>query len=243
MNFKRRSSKKELMDDPDLDTLLLQKVYADINRVNTVLQGFSLSLRAIEKIIQENPQNSYTIMDMGCGDGAMLGKVAAFYKNKPLKLDLIGIDLNAKSIAMAKEKFKEHSNIRFLEQDILVPEAMELQCDILLCTLTMHHFDSYDIPIFLDRFVKLSRLGIVINDLHRSIVSYYLFQLFSLIFIKTKIAKHDGLVSIKSAFTKLDLVALSINLPHVEHDICWRWAFRYLWIIRIKGKQLPYGRN
>tara|TARA_R110002049_G_scaffold244830_1_gene418699 strand:- start:296 stop:1027 length:732 start_codon:yes stop_codon:yes gene_type:complete len=243
MNFKGRSNARELMDDPHLDTLLLREVYADINRVNTVLQGFSLSLGAIEKIIEENPQTSYTIMDMGCGDGTMLGKVAAFYKNKPVHLELIGVDLNSKSIAMAKENFKAYSNIRFLELDILAPEARELQCDILLCTLTMHHFDSKEIPIFLDRFVKLSRLGIVINDLQRSKVSYYLFRLFSLIFIKTKIAKHDGLVSIKSAFTKLDLVNFSINLPNVEHDICWRWAFRYLWIMRIKGKQLPYGRE
>ncbi|SHF13673.1 Methyltransferase domain-containing protein [Arenibacter palladensis] len=243
MNFKRRSCSRELMDDPLLDTILLQKVYTDINRVNTVLQGFSLTLRAIEKIIEENPRNSYTIMDMGCGDGAMLTKVAAYYKNKPVSLDLIGVDLNSKSIALAKENAKEFSNISFLELDILGPEAKNLQCDILLCTLTMHHFDSKDIPLFLDQFVKLSRLGIVINDLQRSKVSYYLFQLFSLIFIKTKIAKHDGLVSIKSAFTKLDLEAFSINLPHVEHDICWRWAFRYLWIMRIKGKQLPYGRD
>ncbi|MEZ4971203.1 MAG: methyltransferase domain-containing protein [Flavobacteriaceae bacterium] len=242
MNYKRRSCTKELMDDPHLDTLSLQRVYADINRVNTVLKGFSLSLRAIEKIMAENPQDSYTIIDVGCGDGSMLGKMAEFYKDKPVNLDLLGVDLNSKSIALAQENFKEYSNIRFLELDILGPEAGELQCDILLCTLTLHHFDSNEIPIFLNQFVKLCRLGIVINDLHRSKLSYHLFRLFSLIFIKTKIAKHDGLVSIKSAFTKLDLINFSIDLPHVEHDICWRWAFRYLWIIRTKGKQLPYGR-
>lgn len=231
------------MDDPHLDTLLLKEVYADINRVNTFLRGFSLSLQAIEKIIEENPKNSYTILDMGCGDGAMLGKVAAFFKNKPVALNLIGIDLNSKSIALAKENLKGYSNIRFLEQDILAPETTDLQCDILLCTLTMHHFDSDKIPIFLNQFIKLSRLGIVINDLQRSKLSFRLFQLFSLIFIKTKIAKHDGLVSIKSAFTKLDLVTFSFSLPNVEHDIRWKWAFRYLWIIRTNGKQLAYERD
>lgn len=231
------------MDDPHLDTLLLQKVYADINRVNSFLHGFSLSLQAIEKIIQENPKNSYTILDMGCGDGTMLGRVAAYFKNSPVALDLIGIDSNSKSIALARENLKGNSNIRFLEQDILSPEVEHLQCDILLCTLTMHHFDSDTIPIFLNQFIKLSRLGIVINDLQRSKVSFYLFKLFSFIFIKTPIAKHDGLVSIKSAFTKLDLLAFSINLPHVEHDIRWKWAFRYLWIIKTNGKQMPYERN
>ncbi|MBC8768837.1 methyltransferase domain-containing protein [Arenibacter sp. BSSL-BM3] len=234
MNFSSRSCERELMDDPNLDSLLLQEVYADINMVNKVLKGFYLSLRAINSIIEDNHQNSYTILDMGCGDGAMLREVASYFKGRSFDLNLIGIDLNSRSIQLAKENSKEYPNIRFLEQDILALEPNKLQCDILLCTLTMHHFDSEKIPIFLNQFVKLSRLGVVINDLHRSKVSYYLYKLFSLIFMKTKIAKHDGLVSIKSAFTKMDLVAFSINLPNLEHHISWRWAFRYLWIIRVK---------
>ena len=228
------------MDDSNLDALLLQEVYADINKVNEVLQGFFHSLRAMERIITENPQNSYTILDMGCGDGAMLRKVASYFKGRSFELTLIGIDLNARSVQLAKENSKEYPNIRFFEQDILALEANKLQCDILLCTLTMHHFDTDAIPTFLNQFVKLSRLGVVINDLQRSRMSYYLYKLFSLIFMKTKIAKHDGLVSIQSAFTKTDLIAFSNNLPNLEHHISWRWAFRYLWIIRNRKKDIPY---
>ena len=238
MNFTSRSSQSELMDDANLDTHLLQEIYTDINKVNKVLKGFSLSLKAMARIIEENPRNSYTILDMGCGDGAMLRKVASYFKRKSFELKLIGIDLNAKSIQLAKENSKEYPNILFLEQDILALEANELQCDILLCTLTMHHFDSKAIPTFLNQFANLSRLGVVINDLQRSKVSYYLYKLFSLIFMKTKIAKHDGLVSIKRAFTKSDLIAFSRNLPNIQHEIKWKWAFRYLWIMRIREKTL-----
>jgi len=236
MNFTSRSSENELMDDANLDTHLLQEIYADINKVNKVLNGFSLSLKAMARIIEENPRNSYTILDMGCGDGAMLRNVAYYFKSKSFELNLIGIDLNAKSIQLAKENSKEYPNILFFEQDILALEANELQCDILLCTLTMHHFDSKAIPTFLNQFANLSRLAVVINDLQRSKVSYYLYKLFSLIFMKTKIAKHDGSVSIKRAFTKSDLIAFSKNLPNVKHEIRWRWAFRYLWIMRIREK-------
>jgi ubiquinone/menaquinone biosynthesis C-methylase UbiE len=236
MNFTSRSSESELMDDANLDTHLLQEIYTDINKVNKVLKGFFLSLRAMARIIEENPRNSYTILDMGCGDGAMLRKVASYFKSKSFELKLIGIDLNAKSIQLAKENSKEYPNILFLEQDILALEANELQCDILLCTLTMHHFDSKAIPTFLNQFANLSRLGVVINDLQRSKVSYYLYKLFSLIFMKTKIAKHDGLVSIKRAFTKSDLIAFSRNLPNIQHEIKWKWACRYLWIMRIREK-------
>lgn len=234
MNFSNRSRESELMDDANLDPLLLQKIYADINMVNNVLQGFALSLGAIKRIIKENPQNSYTILDMGCGDGAMLRKVAAYFESRSFELKLIGIDLNTKSIQIAKENSKEFLNIRYLEEDILELEADDLQCDILLCTLTMHHFDSEVIPTFMNQFVRLSRLGVIINDLQRSKVSYYLFQLFSSIFMKTQIAKHDGLVSIKSAFKRKELVDFSSKLPNLEHVINWKWAFRYLWIIRIR---------
>jgi len=238
MNFLNRSSKRELMDDLSLDTEHLQKIYADINRVNKVLQGFSISLGAIKKIMEENPQESYAIMDVGCGDGAMLRKVASYFKGSSLELKLTGIDLNPRSIQLARESSREYPYINFVVQDILAMESNNLQCDILMCSLTMHHFDNMEIPVFLNQFVKLSRLGVIINDLQRSQVAYYLFQLFSLIFMRTKVAKHDGLVSIKSAFTKEDLMTYSYDLPKVKHHIRWRWAFRYLWVIHIEQENI-----
>lgn len=232
MNFKDRSTQSEAMDSPNMDPLLLKKVYADINMVNKVLYGFSITIKAIEKIMKKHPSTSYSILDMGCGDGSMLREVALYFKNKAVVLELLGIDINYKSIELAKEASKDYPNIQFKVCDILDLDEPGLQCDILLCTLTMHHFKSSEIPIFLDRFTKLSRLAVIINDLHRSKASYYLFILFSLIFIKTDIAKQDGLISIKRSFTKADLVSFSKTIPKPIHEIQWKWAFLYLWIIR-----------
>lgn len=237
MNYQNRSFAAEKMDNPDLDFQSLREVYADINKVNKVLNGFYLSLKAINTIIIENPSNSYTILDMGCGDGSMLREVASHFKNQNIELKLIGVDLNSRTIKLAKEYSINYPNISFFQRDILALDANDLQCDILLCTLTMHHFNSEEIPVFLNQFVQLSRLAVVINDLHRSKVSFFLFRLFSLIFIKTGIAKHDGLVSIKSAFVKSELEFFSRGLPNVLHDISWRWAFRYLWVMRLNGKK------
>ena len=243
MNFKDRSTEHEIMDDPNLDIVALKKIFSDINLVNKLLNGYPITLRAIGKILDENPQNSYTLMDLGCGDGDMLKQVALYFKDHPATLNLIGVDLNGNAIKIATENCRDFSNISFLQQDILALDVPGPPCDIILCTLTMHHFGIGEIPVFLNRIVQLPKIGIVINDLQRSMFSYYLFKVFSAIFIKTGMAKSDGLISIKRAFTKSELKEYSRAFPHIEHQIKWKWAFRYLWTMQLKRELIPYEQD
>lgn len=234
MNFKDRSTEKEVMDSNVLDKELLKLVFRDINIVNKSLNGFSITLNAIEEMIRYYPQSKYTIMDLGCGDGQILRQVADHYNKSGIKMRLVGLNLNPKALEIARENSKNYPNISYLEKNILTLEGMQPQCDILLCTLTMHHFGSKDISEFQRKIIPLVHLGIIINDLQRSRISYYLFKLYSKIFIKTKIAENDGLISIKSAFTRSDLINFSKAIPRVDHEIRWKWAFRYLWVMRVK---------
>ena len=96
----------------------------------------------------------------------------------------------------------------------------------------MHHFTDTQLVVFLKKYVELAKIGIVINDLQRSGLAYYLFKLFSLIFIKTKTAKIDGAISITRGFKKKELIQYSKGLPDTEHQIKWKWAFRYVWIMQ-----------
>lgn len=225
------------MDDPQLPEGLLREVLRDINRVNRLLNGNRITLKAMARLVAENPQSHYTIVDMGCGDGSILREVALFFRRKKLRVRLIGIDLSEKGIAIAREASLAFPEIEFLKRDILTIGPEELPCDILLCTLTMHHFSDGQIPIFMERFVQLSRLGVVVNDLKRSRTAYYLFKGFGLIFIKTKIGRSDGLISIKSGFRKEELLVFSKLLPQATHTVRPKWAFRYLWFIRTKDPQ------
>ena len=48
---------------------------------------------------------------------------------------------------------------------------------------------------------------------------------------RTKIARHDGLVSVARGFRKKDLEDLSQEIPVTKHQINWKWAFRYQWLL------------
>jgi len=232
--LKTRSLIPELMDDPKLNEDRLQAALKDVTLVNRYLGGQQITIDGIKHFIFKFPQKKYSIVDLGCGDGAMLRKIADFARKNKLDFQLLGLDLNAKSIALAKSKSENYPEIKYSQKDILQLNQDTFSCDIITSTLTMHHFTDVEIQTFLMQFLSISKLGVVINDLQRSHVAYVLFKAFSVVFMKTHIARHDGLISIKRAFTKNELLTFTQKLQLESYKLKWRWAFRYLWILEKK---------
>lgn len=230
MYFSFRSEAEELIDNPNLDQESLRKAYLDINRCNTILGGTSITLKNVNKLIEKHPQKSYTIYDVGCGDGHMLRKIAEFNGNRKANLHLVGIDIREDILAIAQNASKSYKTIEYQKVNVLSLDETQ-KCDILLCTLTMHHFSEGEIERFLKKFSELARLGIIINDLERSKLAFVLFKIFRHLFLKSKVAKKDGLTSIQRGFVKSDLKRMALNLKNLYHTIEWKWAFRYLWVM------------
>jgi len=240
IDLKVRSHQKEILDEWQGDTHELECVLKDINRVNRILGGNSITVNAVVKLIQEHPKESYTILDMGCADGNMLRQIAIAARKQYIRLNLIGVDLNSDALTIAKNASIDYSEIVYHEKDILSADFSDFRCDIVITTLTMHHFQNSEILNFAQQFTRLASIGVIINDLHRSALAYYLFKGFSLIFIKTKVAKIDGLTSIRKGFVKSELIALAKSLTNLDHKIAWKWAFRYVWVMRKQQQKNSY---
>ena len=200
IDLSERSNQAELMDDFQEGMDKLRFVFDDINRVNAILGGSNITINAVAQLIKENPQDTYVILDMGCGDGHMLRAIAEYCRKRKIKVELIGVDMNADALQLADAASEAYPEIEYLNQDILTFQESDLNCDIIINTLCMHHFENHDLLRFLKKFNQLASIGVVINDLQRNRLAYYLFKVFSLIFIKTKTAKIDGLTSISIDF-------------------------------------------
>lgn len=232
LNFTHRSSLPELMDDPSLPKDQLNTALKDITKVNRFLGGNQITISGIRQLMISQPEKKeWRIVDVGCGDGEMLRHIARTFAKDQQTLHLKGVDINKESIQMAQELSTVHENLNFEVMDILKITPEGLPCDIVLCNLTMHHFSNLEIHVFLEKFYKLATVGVVINDLHRSVIAYQLFRVFSRIFMKSPIARHDGRISIARGFTLEELKQLSKHLGFEKDSIRWKWAFRYLWVI------------
>ena len=235
MNFlvdtSHRSSKTEIMDDFTLEGVLLRDTLDKLETINRLLGGNSVTISGLKKILKNQSKNkTITIVDLGCGNGDILRDVAQFGRKNNYSFKLTGIDANLAAIDYANELSKDYSELNFKKIDVFSEDFKEQSFDIVLCTLFLHHFKNEELIPFLKKITEKATIGIVVNDIHRHRLAYYLFKLIGF-FIKNEMVREDGLTSILRAFKKKDLENIAKEL-NVHFSIQWKWAFRYLWILK-----------
>jgi len=225
----QRSTATELMDDPDLPKSTLAEVFADINRVSRYLGGTRLTQKRLWHTLKVDRSKHYRIYDFGCGDGELLRKLTLFLRKKKCSFEMVGLDISEKALALAKRKSTAFPEISYARTDILSDSKVLPKCDILICALTLHHFGDAVIPLVLDRFVAVTRQEVIINDLKRSPWACRWFKIVGPLLLRTKIAKNDGMESIKSGFLPDEIELFAQKLHQVRHHVQWFPNFRFVW--------------
>lgn len=231
INTKKRTDAIEIMDDFSINGHVLHRTLDTLADINKWLGGNIVTMNGLKKVIKNHPKKEpLTIIDLGCGGGDILRKVANYGKKEGYIFKLIGIDANKDAMVYARQLSKNYPEISFIDCDIFSDEFESLQYDVVLTTLFLHHFKEKQIINILSTTKKKAKLGIVVNDLHRNPLAYYLFKLVC-ITIKNQMVIDDGLTSILRGFKRRELESLSKELQ-VMPQIKWKWAFRYQWIIQ-----------
>ena len=226
-----RSSETEIMDDFTMKGVLFRDTLDKLEIINRLFGGNKVTIKGLKELLKNKSKNKIiTIVDLGCGHGDILRDIAKFGRKNNYTFRLIGIDANIAAIDYAKELSCEYSELSFKAIDIFSEDFKKQSYDIVLCTLFLHHFKNNELISFLKMIIERATIGVVVNDLHRHKLAYYLFKLIGF-FIKNKMIREDGLTSILRAFKKKDLENISKQIK-VYFSIQWKWAFRYLWILK-----------
>lgn len=232
MNTKHRSEEPEIMDDFNMEGKMLKTSLDNIAWINRILGGNKPILKAIKRLyLQSHKTDIISITDIGCGNGDMLRALASMGRKESINMKLKGIDANDYTISYGKELSVPYPEIEFDCKNILDPDFKMPICDIILFTLTLHHFSDEEILILLSRANKSARLAVIINDLQRSKIPYLLFGWLSYIFNMVEMNKKDGKTSILRGFKRRELKKYAEKLQFKNYSIQWKWAFRYQWII------------
>ncbi|WP_438989414.1 methyltransferase domain-containing protein [Polaribacter sp.] len=231
INTKQRTDKEELMDDFSIGGDLLRDTLDKLEKINRWLGGNKVTVNGLKALLKNHPkEQKITIVDIGCGHGDILRDVAKFGRKEGYKFKLIGVDANSAAIDYANELSMEYPELSFKTQDIFSKDFKSETFDVVIATLFLHHFKEEQLVSFLKNTIKQTKIGMVVNDLHRHTLAYYLFLLLS-IFISNKMIIEDGLTSILRGFKRDDLEKISSKI-NVTPQISWKWAFRFLWIIK-----------
>ena len=229
MNFKERSSQKELLDEENIPSLDLYQNLKELAFINTYLGGFHINVSGVSTLITEK-QQEYTIADIGCGGGDNLLAIAKWAAKKNIRVKLIGIDLKKDAIDYARKNCAAYSNIHFIESDYKLAQVKGI--DIIVSSLFCHHLSDKDLLDCMLWMKKNSKIGFVVNDLHRHKIAYYSIKWLTQLFSKSYLVKNDAAVSVSRGFKKEELEKQVKAAGIKAHSLEWKWAFRYLLIAK-----------
>ncbi len=231
INTKYRTNEEEIMDDFSIEGPVLNDALDKLATINKLLGGNIVTLNGLKILLNNKPKDKLiTIIDLGCGGGDILRSIASYGMKKSYNFQLIGVDANKNATDYATKLSVEYDNIRFLHVDVFSEEFRSIDYDIVVTTLFLHHFKENQLLELVSHLLNKAKIGIVVNDLHRHWLAYYLFKLIT-IPVKNKMIIEDGLTSVLRGFKRKEIEAFLKQL-NSHYQLKWKWAFRYQWILK-----------
>lgn len=229
-DFTLRSYQKEIMDDLTGGGDLMDQTLKELEIINRLLGGNYVTVNGIEKILnaaEGETDRPVRIADLGCGGGDMLMLIADWGRKTGRKLELVGVDANAYIVEYARRQTESYPEITYLTTDIFSEEFAREPFDIMSCSLFTHHFTDEELTRMFTMMNRQSKLGFVVNDLHRHWFAYYAIKYITRWFSRSSMVQHDAPVSVLRAFSKPELSRLLSAAGVHQFSIGWLWAFRW----------------
>jgi len=221
------------MDDFSSNGEMLRDTLDKLASINKWLGGNHVTIDGLKTLLNGHPKEQpITIVDLGCGGGDLLRDVARFGMRNGYSFKVIGVDANEDTVNYARELSRAYPEISFIHCNIYSDDFQSIEYDIVLTSLFLHHFKDEELEALLSTVLPKVSIGILVNDLHRHPMAYYLFRLLCLV-ISNRMVKEDGLTSILKGFKRQELKMISAQIG-AKYEIKWKWAFRYQWIIQNK---------
>lgn len=225
--FSQRSYEHELLDAPNIPKELLFKNLRELDVVNRLLGGHTITLFGIKKLVTDK-NKIYRIVDIGCGGGDAMKQIAKWAKANKFKVELIGVDMNADAIQFMKEECKEFSNITGIVNDYRDYLKSNTDVDIVHCSLFCHHLKDDELIELFQYMNQYAKVGFIINDLQRHWFAYYSIKFLTRLLNGSTLVKNDAPLSVLRGFRKEELNTLLDKSKVKDFSIKWKWAFRYL---------------
>ena len=219
------------MDDPDVHGPALRTALRDLRWINRLLGG----LRATRGILRPlfKRRSHLEILDVGSGTGDYLADLAGLGSRYRTRLRAVGVDLNPVTVGHGRAwldtvlRPQLRSRVRLEIGNALDLPYPDNAFDVVHAALFLHHFHGPQALALLREMDRVSRLGIVVNDLHRHPLAYAGIWMLSRAAQCSPMVQHDGPLSVRRGFRKEDLRHLAKRVPLPDPALRWHWAFRW----------------
>lgn len=220
------------MDDLDCHGEVVDQTLRELEVINRLLGGDNVTIDGIERLLGDTIASGPLVVgDCGCGGGDLAMKIVQWGRKNGTQMRVEGIDANPHIIQFAKENCKYFPEISFSVDDVFSPSFRRRKYDIVTATLFTHHFTDDQLIDLIASMKAQSKIGVVINDIHRHPLAYYSIKWLTKFLSKSAMVKFDAPLSVRRAFTRSELEAILKRAGISDYTLTWKWAFRWQLIV------------
>lgn len=200
--FKTRSTRLELIDDPNFPEDRVDRTFRDMARLNRTLGGYWAMVAWLRNQIRNNSQRDtgqrLQVADLGCGNGDFIRHVHLHHPDLYKEVDFIAVDENPKALAKIPVPVAHK-----VEQN-LMDYIQTAKPDLVVLSLVTHHLPDEVIIELVSAMNRNVTTSWLVVDLERHPLSWLGIAALSRLFFMEPAVIHDGPLSVQRGFSKRD---------------------------------------
>ena len=204
-----RLDRLELMDEKIEDVDELAENFRDIERVNGLLGGTAIILRHLPTLMAGIPANQPArILDLATGSADIPVAIARWARRRRRNVSIVASDYSPAILDLARVQSAAYPEISVEAFDARSVPFPDDHVDIVLCSLSLHHFDPDNAVRVLREMRRLGRCGFILNDLRRGRLGFAAAWFASRVTTRNRLTRNDAPLSVRRAYTPPELAAL-----------------------------------
>jgi SAM-dependent methyltransferase len=224
--FRHRSHELEHLDKGDYTPEEYEGCLVELRRINRFLGDARALRRSLLAEIEGEGLKSFSVLDVGAGSGELLRVAAVWARDAGRAAVLVGLELNARSARAILEESVDFPAISSVRGDALHLPFADDCFDYALCSLFTHHFRDEQVVAILNELGRVARRRLFVIDLHRHPLAYYLYTTVGRIFLRNRLIREDGALSILRGFRPRELEQLAAQSRLANVRVTRRFPFR-----------------
>ncbi len=225
-----RQRTPEIMDGPDLPLVEHRSALDALARVNALSRVSHRIWREIAPLATGN--RPLRVLDLASGGGDVLLGVAQRAVAARVPAEFIGLDISSAAVDMARghaaRAGSPPSDVR-LDYRVanVIDDPLPEGFDVVMSSLFMHHLDEATAVSLLERMRAAAGRKALVDDLIRSRAGYWLTQVACRVLTRSYIARVDGPVSARAAFTLSEARAMAERAGLTGARLTRHWPLRF----------------
>ena len=219
-----------MIDDPGADAALLRDELKSIRTINRFFGGHASIRRGVKKLLPQVVTEEISILDLGTGSADLPVYLVHYFRRINRRVRITAVDNHPRVVEVARERTRTYAEISIETADLLNLNYPPGAFDIVMCSLTLHHFSDQDAITIIRSMNTICRTGFLVIDLERSWIAAWITKGYTHLTTRNPMTLKDSYCSVLRGFTPNEMRAMALAAGPREVEIHRNPFFRLILI-------------